>query len=88
MNCLLRESFAPAWISLWKTKHHQSIKTLLQKPITSLQKKGTTQVVQLLPLLLLQVATAVVKKEVHVLRESPLDDASAVVEEVYKLLRM
>lgn len=44
--------------------------------------------VQLLPLLLLQVAAAVVKEEIHVFWQSPLDDASAVVKEVGKLLRV
>lgn len=46
-----------------ETKHHKSIKALLQRPITSLQ----TLVVTLLPLLLLQVTATVVKKDIHVL---------------------
>lgn len=41
-----------------------------------------------LPFLLLQVAAAVVKEEVHVLGQSALDDAGAVVKEVDKLLRV
>lgn len=44
--------------------------------------------VQSLPLLLLQVAAAVVKEEIHVFRQSPLNDASAVVKEIGKLLRV
>lgn len=47
-----------------------------------------TLLVQLLPLLLLQVTATVVKEEVHMLWQSPLNDASAVLEEIHKLLRV
>lgn len=48
-----------------KTKHHKSIKALLQKNQLQVLKK--TLVVQLLPLFLFQVTTTVVKEKVHVL---------------------
>lgn len=41
---------------------------------------------RLIPFLLLQVTAAVVKEEVHVLGQSALNDAGAVVKEVDKLL--
>lgn len=68
MNCLLRESFAPAWISLGKNKAQQINKNTSSKTnykfVCFFLK---TLAVQLLPLLLLQVTTAVVKEEVHML---------------------
>ena len=72
MNCLLRESFAPAWISLRENKPKQINKSTSSKTNCELLlffslKQKKTPVVQLLPLLFLQVTATVVKEEVHVL---------------------
>lgn len=84
MNCLLRDNLAPAWISLGKNNQRPpQINNDKSKRVFFLPKHFL-----LLPFLLLQVAAAVVKEEVHVLGQSALDDAGAVVKEVDKLLRV
>lgn len=67
MNCLLRESFAPAWISLGENKEQQISKNTSSKTNYKLLFFFIKLAVQLLPLLLLQVTATVVKEEVHML---------------------
>lgn len=56
--------------------------------MTKINSERILSSLRFLPFLLLQVAAAVVEEEVHVLGQSALDDAGAVVKEVDKLLRV
>lgn len=63
-NCLLSESFAPAWISLRKNKAPKINKKHFFKNQLQVLK---TLAAQELPLFLFKVTATVVKEEVHVL---------------------
>lgn len=71
-----------------KTKAPQINTNTPSIPIRRVLFSPNRLVAVLLPLLLLQVAPAVVEEEVHVLRQGPLNNASGVVEEVHKLFRV